>query len=559
MRQAAAHYLPILSLVSLLLVFPNAGQKVKIGVVDDISADFVDITIPPTEDTDSKSNRVLFTLKEGEGKISVSNKGQGCTALDPKDVLCDHGLLEKIESVQWCPRTNVLVVKSAAAADVDIQACLCADYGEAVLFMETDYKVKVSAETPPTLDPYIFNQWHLSKVSASGPPQGNAWDISQGTEEVIVAVIDTGVDYNHRDLASNMWINPGEIPGNGIDDDENGHVDDVYGVDFENVDSDPMDDQGHGTHCAGVIAAVKDNGVGGAGIAPNVKIMALKAMDERGEGFLSSVISAVEYSLEMGAHITSNSFGAPLIPPSPAFTRVLNAVEASGQLYVAAAGNDGRDADKEPEFPASLDRDIILSVTSTDEEDNLSRFSNFGKDSIDIAAPGERILSTAPNGKLAVLSGTSTSTPMVAGTAALILSAMASNGEDINGRGLEVKKLILESVDVVPGLAQATLTGGRLNSWRALSLVSPDAANPPEPAPIQSRQTTDPSSAPAPQPEVDTTQPHPMEIDPGRKMMPMMNVRAPPADILMESGQDSNQNQSTSLLVFVALVVVALA
>jgi subtilisin family serine protease len=222
---------------------------------------------------------------------------------------------------------------------------------------------------------------------------------TQGGKDIVVAVIDDGVDFSHPDLNGREWTNPNETPANGKDDDGNGYVDDVYGWDFRNNDStvyDPLDQ--HGTHVAGTIAA-SANGEGVVGVAPNVKIMALKFLDASSsdglgaEGTTSDAIKAIEYAKKMGARISNNSWGGD--PNSEILKKAIN---DSGMLFVAAAGNDGRDTDSSPFYPASYapDNDNILSVAAINNQGNLASFSNYGKNSVDISAPGQSILSAYP-------------------------------------------------------------------------------------------------------------------------------------------------------------------
>lgn len=233
-------------------------------------------------------------------------------------------------------------------------------------------------------------------ISASDASRVQA---TQGGKDVVVAVIDDGVDFSHPDLNGREWTNPGETPGNGVDDDGNGYVDDVYGWDFRNDDStvyDPLDQ--HGTHVAGTIAA-SANGEGVVGVAPSVKIMALKFLDATSsdglgaEGTTSDAIKAIEYAKKMGAKISNNSWGG-----DPSSEILKKAINDSGMLFVAAAGNDGRDIDSSPFYPASYapDNDNILSVAAVNNQGNLAGFSNYGKDSVDISAPGQSILSAYP-------------------------------------------------------------------------------------------------------------------------------------------------------------------
>jgi len=282
-----------------------------------------------------------------------------------------------------------------------------------------------------------------------------AWGKSTGSKSIIVAVIDTGVDYEHEDLAANMWINDGETPGNGEDDDGNGYVDDVYGYDFFDNDGDPMDSTGeHGTHCAGTIGGVGNNSVGVAGVNWQVKIMALRFIGPFG-GPTDAAIEAVQYAVKMNAKLTSNSWGGGGY--SQALYDAINAAKNANQLFVAAAGNDGMDTDVTPHYPSSYDLENIISVAATDRNDLLASFSNYGTNTVDLSAPGVEILSTVPGNGYDRFQGTSMACPHVAGAAAWIYSMNPNLGWEA------VKELILEGVDQIPSLEGRVLTGGRLN------------------------------------------------------------------------------------------------
>lgn len=220
-----------------------------------------------------------------------------------------------------------------------------------------------------------------------------AWDRSRGTG-TLVAVLDTGVDYRHADLADNIWVNQAEIPGNGLDDDGNGYVDDVHGYDFAYNDGDPMDRHGHGTHVAGTIAAAADNGTGVAGVAPEAQIMALKFLDDSGTGSLFDAIQALDYAVMMGAQLSNNSWGGGQY--HSALAEALALAADAGHLAVAAAGNTGTDIDSDPHYPASYSSEALISVAASDDSDRLAGFSNYGLSGVDVVAPGEAIYSTLP-------------------------------------------------------------------------------------------------------------------------------------------------------------------
>jgi subtilisin family serine protease len=290
-----------------------------------------------------------------------------------------------------------------------------------------------------------------------------AWDVSTGSTAVAVGVIDTGIDFTHPDLAGTSWINPGEnCPGcrtNGVDDDGNGYVDDWRGWDFVNEDNDPFDDHGHGTHVAGTIAAVGNNGVGIAGINWTGRVAGLKFLDWFGSGTTADAIRALDYATQNGIRLTNNSWGG-----GDASQALLDAIEragAAGGLVVAAAGNDGVDADASPMYPAAFPSPAILSVAATDSRDGRGSFSNWGRTSVDLGAPGVSIYSTLPGGGYDWWSGTSMATPHVAGTAALAKAAFPQ------ASSMGIKALLLRTVDAKASLAQ-TATGGRLNVGTAV-------------------------------------------------------------------------------------------
>ena len=229
-------------------------------------------------------------------------------------------------------------------------------------------------------------------VRTGGTPDADidapeAWEISTGSNSVVVAVIDTGVQYTHSDLSANIWNNTDEIPGNALDDDGNGYVDDVRGWNFVNNTSETMDDNSHGTHVSGTIGAVGNNAIGVAGVNWQVKIMPLKAFDRGGYGRTSDIITAIEYANANGASVISNSWGG-----APEDQALNDTIAASPVVVVCAAGNFGADNDKNAFYPASYSSTNIISVAATEENDALAYFSNYGLNSVDLAAPGINIL-----------------------------------------------------------------------------------------------------------------------------------------------------------------------
>lgn len=331
-------------------------------------------------------------------------------------------------------------------------------------YMEPNLKLNPISMMPD--DPDFSKLWGLNNTGQTqGTPDADidapeAWNI-QKTSNIVIAVIDTGVDYTHPDLAANMWKNPGEIPDNGKDDDNNGYIDDVHGYDFVNKDGDPFDDHHHGTHCAGTIAGVGNNNAGVTGVNWQAKIMALKFLNANGVGHASGAIHAIEYATRMGVKITSNSWGGGTF--SNAMYEAIQAAGNAGQIFVAAAGNNYQNNDFNPHYPSGYNLDNIISIASTDHKDMLSSFSNYGPVMVDIAAPGSNIYSTVPGNKYTTISGTSMATPHVSGVAGLLWSACP----DLTP--WEIKKTILASADPVPGLQGKVLTAGRLNAYNALT------------------------------------------------------------------------------------------
>ncbi len=295
---------------------------------------------------------------------------------------------------------------------------------------------------------------------------------------MVVAVVDTGVDYTHPDLAANIWTNPGEVAGNGADDDHNGFVDDVHGYNFVDDNGNPMDDEGHGTHVAGILGAAGNNGVGVTGVDWAVSIMPLKFLDATGEGFTSDAVRAINYAtmerVDYGVNVRviNMSWGGSNF--SSSLHDAIQAAGNAGILVVAAAGNDASDNDAKPTYPASYDCTNMLTVAATNTQDQLAYFSNWGATSVDLAAPGYQITSTVPNASYATYSGTSMATPYVSGVAALCWSL------DPNASVAEVRSAILGGVDHLASLAGRVASGGRLDAYNTLELLQ--AAGPLPPA-----------------------------------------------------------------------------
>lgn len=293
-----------------------------------------------------------------------------------------------------------------------------------------------------------------------------AWDVTLGDSELIVGVIDTGVALDHPDLANNIWKNPLEIPGNNIDDDNNGFIDDISGWDFISDDNDPDDDHFHGTHVAGTIAAERNNagaGFGGlaVGVAPNVKIMALKILDSEGAGDTAGIIKAINYAVglkERGINIRVLNASLGGGGATQAVEDALRRANQAGIVFVAAAGNNASDNDVEGIYPAGYPVPNVISVAALDANGQLAGFSNFGAETVDVAAPGDFVWSTFIANLYFPLSGTSMAAPHVAGIAALVLSKEPNlTPAQIRSRIMNTTKPLpaLEGVIQVPGIVSA--------------------------------------------------------------------------------------------------------
>ena len=376
--------------------------------------------------------------------------------------------------------SGTLVVEAPNGIDVLQQTNELAS-DAAVAYVEPDYLLYTDALPN---DPQFPQLWGMNNTGQLGGTLDadidavEAWDITTGSEDVVIAVIDTGVDYNHSDLAANMWVNPGEVPADGVDNDGNGFIDDIYGIDGANDDSDPMDGHAHGTHVAGTIAGVGDNGVGVTGVNWHARIMALKFLGDAGSGATSDAIEVIDYMTLMKSMYGVNIVAANNSWGGGGFSQALeDAIQRSidaGIVFVAAAGNDGLDNDAIPHYPSSYDLEGIIAVAASDPEDGLATFprfgstydSNYGATTVDVAAPGVGILSTTPGNTYSTFGGTSMATPHVTGVIGL-MAAVAPTATVV-----QLKNAILGGVDVIPALTGTCATGGRLNAAESLALIN---------------------------------------------------------------------------------------
>ena len=420
------------------------------------------------------------------------------------EVLARHGL--RVER-----RFDTIDVEVVAAPGAVGRVTAALNREAGVAFAEPDYVIQPTSDAPALPDDPAFGRlWGLHNTGQDGGvvdidvDAPEAWQLTRGGSDVVVAVVDTGVDVTHPDLARNIWVNRGEVPGNGVDDDGNGYVDDVQGWNFHddsNVVFRSFEEDAHGTHLAGTIAAVADNGVGVAGVAPGVTVMPVKFIGPDGIGTTSAAAAAIEYAYRNGADVINASWGGD-------GGRVLQKVitRATGAVVVAGAGNTGSDIDgSRIDFPARWADEIygmanLLSVTSVTNTGALSSFSNFGAASVDVGAPGSSIFSTLPAGEYGAGSGTSMAVPHAAGVAALVASLEPS----LDGAGLA--EAVKAGVQPLASLAGITTTGGLVNARASLLPYAPEGADgdgepmAPDPEPVP-QPGTEPEPEPAPTPE----------------------------------------------------------
>ncbi len=334
-----------------------------------------------------------------------------------------------------------------------------------VEFAEPDIVFKLSSKKVPN-DPLFQKQWGLNNSSDTDIDAPEGWSKETGSKDIVIAVIDTGVDYRHEDLKENIWKNERECNGiKGVDDDGNGYVDDCYGWNAVSDNPDPMDDNGHGTHVSGIAAGDGNNGKGIAGVSWNSKILPLKFMDSSGRGNLSDAIECIEYivkNIQKGVNIkvVNASWGG--YQKSSSLKEAIEKLKEEDVLFVSAAGNDKNNNDEKPYYPASYRIDNIIAVAATDKDDNLASFSNYGKNSVDVAAPGVDILSTYPDNNYRYMSGTSMATPFVSGIAAVLWS------ENKGYSYRDIKSLIEKNGDKLVSLDGLVKTESRVNLDKAL-------------------------------------------------------------------------------------------
>lgn len=313
------------------------------------------------------------------------------------------------------------------------------------------------------------------KVAGADIDALSAWKITKGDKKVIVAVIDTGIDYNHPELKGNMWVNTAEANGTpGVDDDNNGVIDDVHGAAFLSgkVTGNPMDDDNHGTHCAGTIAA-SHNEQGVAGVMANARLMAIKFLSADGSGTLADAVQSIDYATKMGAHIMSNSWGGGGF--SKLMEDAIKEANTKGVVFIAAAGNMGSNNDKRPNYPSNYQIENVIAVAAHDINDKLAKFSSYGEKTVHVAAPGVEILSTVASGMYATFSGTSMATPHVSGIVGLMLTKL--NAKNRPNLVTVIKNSLIKTAVLAPAYNGKVVSGGRASSAKAINAALNNSRN----------------------------------------------------------------------------------
>jgi subtilisin family serine protease len=410
---------------------------------------------------------------EGELLVKFRDGPRGAAAAQAEQAL-GHEVRRRFDRIGW---QHVRV----RPGQTDAEALARLRQRPDVIAAEPNYVFQLRNTDPVTVpnDPRFNEQWAFGKIGAT-----NAWALTTGSSNVVVAVLDTGVRYTHEDLSANMWRNPAETPGNGIDDDGNGYIDDIFGIDPVNDDSDPIDQPVgftyHGTACASIIGAVGNNGRGITGLNWAVRIMALRVA--AASNFISAAwaAEAFEYVLMMkergvNVRVTSNSYGLD-DAPSQTLRDALEALGTAGVLSVFAAGNASKNVDVSCDYPACFGLPSMLNVAATDSLDLFASFSNYGATNVDLAAPGVNITvaeGSSSNGYTGSFSGTSASCPYVAGAAALLASAYPSVTV------AQIRTALMTTVDLLPTLTNRMVSHGRLNVGRAIFHPGLSATAPP--------------------------------------------------------------------------------
>ena len=451
--------------LTISIAVPSNAFAVSSGKPDSMSQSATDsdtdmLTVPTDDDTLYAEDRVIVKMKQNyrerrksfprdDHKLDLVVKHKKAKLLNPSKKR-DVQTGDRVAASQ----NNMFVLTLETSGKQAVQDALKRlNADPKVEYATPVYYLKVNA-TPNDLE--YGEQWALPKIQAP-----DAWDITTGSADVVVGIIDTGIDGRHADLVSNLWHNSGETMDS-TDTDNNGYIDDLYGYDFVyRKGGIPSDSYGHGTHVAGIVGAAGNNGIGVTGVNWNVKVAWLGCGVGAGID-ISAAIEAINYAKNMGITIVNASWGG-----YGEWLPLKETIDSYNGLFVAAAGNEGRNIDADPHYPAGLNCANIISVASTDQSDQLSVFSkgysNYGVDTVDIVAPGSNILSTARGDGNVEQSGTSMASPMVAGVAALV---KASHPEYTTA---QIKAAILNGADVLPNLVGKVSKGRRLNAFYAIS------------------------------------------------------------------------------------------
>ncbi|HET9525811.1 MAG TPA: S8 family peptidase [Pyrinomonadaceae bacterium] len=418
------------------------------------------------------AEEIAIAETRGFGRPEVLVKFKSGVSLESIEALSER-LNDRIEDrIENAPGWAAIDDLDDANAATTVQEYLALPEVE---YAEENYEIRIpdSFDSPlvPVLphDPQFGEQWALANSGQRGGKEGAdisatlAWATTTGSEDLVVAVLDSGVDYNHEDLKPNMWTRPASMEA--YQDDDLGTIDDERGFNAIDNASDPMDQNGHGTHCAGIIGAEGENNIGIAGVNWKVRIMPLKFMNAGGFGTTKDAIEAINYVIArkkdgVNVRIISASWGST--QKSRALEDVIRKAYENDILFVAAAGNASVNNDRSPHYPSSYNVPNVVSVAALDRNDQLAKFSNFGVKSVAVAAPGVDILSTWLGNAYEEKSGTSMATPVVSGVAALILSENQGMSVD------DLRKKLLASTDPIVALKGKTVTGGRINAAKAL-------------------------------------------------------------------------------------------
>jgi len=417
-------------------------------------------TDPGSDESDSSKTEILVRFRPNVTRDAIENLTSRL----------NDEVEDRIEAVDGLDVIEDEDNRSADEVVAQYRALSEVEYAEANSEIKLDHEG--AGKHVHANDELFYKQWGLFNHGQDGGKSGadisamQAWAVTKGSDQVVVAVLDSGVDYTHPDLAGNIWTRPEIIKQYEDEDLTEGAIDDVHGFNVVEDNGDPMDDNGHGTHCAGIIGAEGGNEVGISGVNWTVKIMPLRFMDSDGAGTTKDAIEAINYVINrkragVNVRVISASWGSTI--KSRAMEDVIRKAGDEGILFVAAAGNDHSDNDAKPHYPASYDLNNVISVAALDRNDELTAFSNWGTTSVDVAAPGQQIVSTWLNHGFEERQGTSMATPFVAGVAALILSTNTAISID------DLRTRLLISVDAVPSLKGKVATGGRINAAKAVA------------------------------------------------------------------------------------------